>query len=104
MSLATAHLSARSSTVDASDYTPWLTLTQSLSASPSRQVDTPLIDAMIRWNQKLIGKEYITASGFIDGADAGECVLPSALGLTKTTLEYGNRSGDVAPPAKKAKA
>lgn len=67
-------------------------------------VDTPLIDAMIRWNQKLIGKEYITASGFIDGADAGECVLPSALGLTKTTLEYGNRSGDVAPPAKKAKA
>lgn len=65
-------------------------------------VKTPLIDAMIRWNQDLIGKEYITASGKIDGKDAGECVLPSALGLTKTTLEYGNRSGSV-PPAKKAK-
>ena len=23
-------------------------------------VETPLIDAMIRWNQALIGKEYIT--------------------------------------------
>ena len=45
-------------------------------------VETPLIDRMIRWNQKLIGKEYITASGKIDGADAGECVLPSAFGLT----------------------
>ena len=66
-------------------------------------VDTPLIDAMIRWNQGLIGKEYMTASGKIDGADAGECVLPSALGLTKTTLEYGNRSGSAEPPAKKAK-
>lgn len=68
-------------------------------------VDTPLIDAMIRWNQKLIGKEYMTSTGQIDGADAGECVLPSALGLTKTTLEYGNRSaGADAPPAKKQKA
>jgi len=62
-------------------------------------VETPLIDAMIRWNQKLIGKEYITASGHIDGTDAAECVLPSQLGLTKTTLEYGNRSGE-APPKK----
>jgi len=67
-------------------------------------VETPLIEAMIRWNQKLIGKEYITASGHIDGADAGECVLPSALGLTKTTLEYGNRQGSAEPPKKKAKA
>ena len=49
-------------------------------------VQTPLIDAMIRWNQTLIGKEYITASGKIDGAHAGECVLPSNLGLTKSTL------------------
>ena len=65
-------------------------------------VETPLIDAMIKWNQKLIGKEYITDSGFIDGRDAGECVLPSALGLTKATLEYGNRGGGE-PAAKKAK-
>lgn len=65
-------------------------------------VKTPLIDAMIRWNQKLIGKDYMTASGMIDGKDAGECVLPSALGLTASTLEYGNRGGDK-PPSKKAK-
>ena len=106
-------------------------------------VETPLIDAMIRWNQKLIDKEcaaalhaaphahatratavrppltlrrlspaprvasvcsrYITASGKIDGAHAGECVLPSQLGLTKTTLEYGNRQASSEPPTKKAK-
>mmetsp|Transcript_23415 Transcript_23415/g.40022 ORF Transcript_23415/g.40022 Transcript_23415/m.40022 type:complete len:403 (+) Transcript_23415:48-1256(+) len=54
-------------------------------------LETPLIDAMIRWNQGLIDKEYLTASGKIDGAHACECVLPSALGLTVDTLEYGNR-------------
>ena len=54
-------------------------------------LEVPLIDAMIRWNQALIGKEYLTASGKIDGADAGECVLPSTMGLTVSTLEYGNR-------------
>ena len=66
-------------------------------------VETPTIDAMIRWNQKLINKEYMTATGMIDGRDAGECVLPSKLGLTASTLEYGNRGGDDAPAAKKAK-
>ena len=65
-------------------------------------VDTPLIDAMIRWNQKLIGKEYMTSSGKIDGKDAGECILPSSFGLGKMDLEFGNRKGS-APPAKKAK-
>ena len=60
-------------------------------------VETPLIDAMIRWNQKLINKNYMTQSGHIDGAHARECVLPSALGLSKMTLEYGNRvSGSTA--------
>ena len=56
-------------------------------------VPTPTIDAMIRWNQKLIGKEYIVADGTISGANADECVLPSTLGLTPATLEYGNRRG-----------
>ena len=43
--------------------------------------------------------------GIGDGADAAECVLPSNLGLTSTTLEYGNRaSGSAEPPAKKKKA
>jgi len=54
-------------------------------------VPTPTIDAMIRWNQKLIGKEYLTESGAIDGADAAECVLPSRFKLTAQTLEFGNR-------------
>ena len=66
-------------------------------------VETPLIDAMIRWNQALIGKEYMTATGMIDGKDAGECVLPSALGLSKGTLEYGNRQNGDAPAQKKPK-
>jgi len=67
----------------------------------ARMIDvaTPTIDAMIRWNQKLIGKEYMTDTGMIDGRDASECVLPSRLGLTKTTLEYGNRGEE--PAAKK---
>jgi len=64
-------------------------------------VETPLIDAMIRWNQALIGKEYMTASGAIDGADAGECVLPSALGLTASTLEFGNRGEQATKKQKK---
>ena len=66
-------------------------------------VETPTIDAMILWNQKLIGKEYMTATGKIDGKDAGECILPSAFGLTATTLEYGNRKTDDEPPAKAQK-
>jgi len=56
-------------------------------------VSVPGIDAMIRWNQTLINKEYLTASGKIDGADAGECILPSRYGLTPETLMVGNRSG-----------
>mmetsp|Transcript_14345 Transcript_14345/g.34097 ORF Transcript_14345/g.34097 Transcript_14345/m.34097 type:complete len:162 (+) Transcript_14345:3-488(+) len=54
-------------------------------------LEVPLIDAMIRWNQKLIGKDYLTDSGRIDGKDACECVLPSAMGLTVDSLEFGNR-------------
>eukprot|EP00965_Chrysotila_dentata_P076677 2531203-Pleurochrysis_carterae.AAC.1 len=34
-------------------------------------VPTPTIDAMIEWNQKLIGKEYLTPDGKINGKDAG---------------------------------
>ena len=64
--------------------------------------------------QRLIADEYLepdgtaVAGGFhaivvaVDGADAGECVLPSAFGLTAATLEFGNRGG-ASPAAKKAK-
>jgi len=54
-------------------------------------VQTPLMDAIIRWNQGLINKEYLTDANKIDGRDAGECVLASQLGLTKTTLLRGCR-------------
>jgi len=65
-------------------------------------VETPTIDAMIRWNQKLIDKEYLDADGRISGRDAGECILPSSYGLTPKTLEYGNRDG-AASAAKRQK-
>jgi hypothetical protein len=55
-------------------------------------VETPLMDKIIIWNQGLIGKEYLNqATGKMDGAHANECILPSALGLTKTTLLRGCR-------------
>ena len=54
-------------------------------------VETPLMDKIIIWNQGLINKEYLTDSGKIDGRDAGECVLPSALGLNKESLLQGCR-------------
>jgi hypothetical protein len=55
-------------------------------------VDTPCMDAIILWNQKLINKEYLNeATGKMDGRDAGECVLASALGLSKDNLLRGCR-------------
>merc|ERR1719310_1902859 len=36
-------------------------------------IETPLIDAMIRWNQALVDKEYLTDDGKLNGRDAGEC-------------------------------
>jgi len=56
------------------------------------KIEVPLIDAMIRWNQKLIGKVYLADDGTVTGEHAVECILPSAFGLTPEMLEYGNRS------------
>ena len=45
---------------------------------------TPLIDAMILWNQGLIDKEFVTGEvgGVkVDGKDVDECVVPSRYGL-----------------------
>ena len=49
-------------------------------------VATPLIDAMILWNQKLIGKEYVKADMSMTGADIGECIVPSHMGYKVDTL------------------
>lgn len=54
-------------------------------------VKVPLVEAIIIWNQKLIGKEYLAEDGALTGSDLGECILPSRMGLTAETLEYGNR-------------
>jgi len=56
------------------------------------KVEVPLIDAMIRWNQKLIGKVYLADDGTVTGEHAGECILPSTFGLTPATLTHGNRA------------
>lgn len=53
-------------------------------------IKTPLIDAIIYWNQKLIDKEYLV-DGKLTGKDIGECVVPSNLGLDVKTLQAGNR-------------
>jgi hypothetical protein len=50
-------------------------------------MSTPMIDEIIMWNQKLIGKEYLNPlTGKIDGRHAGECILPSKMGLNLQTL------------------
>merc|ERR1712216_52666 len=44
-------------------------------------VDTPLLDAIILWNQKLIQKEFLAADGTLTGKDISECVVPSLMGI-----------------------
>lgn len=57
--------------------------------------DTPLMDAIILWNQKLIDKEFLVpnadGTGTISGKDAKECTLPSAYGLDVKSLLTGRR-------------
>lgn len=49
-------------------------------------VSTPLIDKMILWNQKLIGKDYMKDGGSLEGADINEAVVPSLYGLKLNDL------------------
>ena len=69
-------------------------------------VATPLMEAIIVWNQKLIGKEYLkeggaaSAEGHLEyGSDIGECVVPSLMGLDISTITKGMAE----QPAKKQK-
>ena len=48
-------------------------------------IETPLVDRIIYWNQRLINKEYLR-DGTLSGKDISECVMPSNLGLTKSNL------------------
>lgn len=49
-------------------------------------VATPLIDAMIMWNQKLINKEYMAADGSLTGTHIDEAIVPSRYGLSLNDL------------------
>ena len=69
-------------------------------------VATPLIDAIIIWNQKLIEKEYIKESdGSLTGRDIDECIVPSRMGIDLSTLSKGmeTKASTKPSPAKKAK-
>ena len=48
-------------------------------------VSTPLIDAMIIWNQNLIGKQYYKED-FTFGKDIEEAIVPSRMGYTLENL------------------
>jgi len=65
-------------------------------------VATPMIDAIILWNQKLIEKEYLTEAGTLDGANIDECIVPSRMGFDLDYLTSGGASAE--PAAKKMKA
>jgi len=54
-------------------------------------IEIPRTVEIILWNQKLVGKEYLVDGGKGWGKDAGDCLLPSKLGLTAETLEHGIR-------------
>ncbi|GMH55097.1 hypothetical protein TrRE_jg10217, partial [Triparma retinervis] len=49
------------------------------------EVDTPFMDELIIWNQKLIGKEYVKRGEDgkveVEGRDVGECVVPTRMGI-----------------------
>lgn len=49
-------------------------------------VATPLIDAMILWNQKLIGKEYVKEDMSLTGRDIDEAIVPSRMGYSLEQL------------------
>ena len=54
-------------------------------------IETPVMDEIIYWNQKLINKTYLVDNEFT-GIDVSEAILPSKFGLTKDTLDRGNRA------------
>lgn len=69
-------------------------------------VECPLVDAIILWNQKLIGKEYIGEDGKLSGKDCDECIIATNFGLTLDKLtdsEYVAANDGAPSPSKKAK-
>jgi hypothetical protein len=54
-------------------------------------LDTPVIDRIIRWNQRLNNKQYLKIDGTLTGKDIDECIIPSRLGVSLKTVAEGNR-------------
>lgn len=54
-------------------------------------METPVIDLIIRWNQRLNQKEYLAFDGTLTGKDIEECVIPSRMGITLDTINMGKR-------------
>lgn len=44
-------------------------------------IKVPVMDELIYWNQKMVGKEFLTKEGTLTGKDIAEGVLPSRYGL-----------------------
>jgi len=57
------------------------------------KMETPVIDRIIRWNQRLNNKEYLKPDGTLTGKNIDECVIPSRIGVTLKTIASGNRIG-----------
>jgi hypothetical protein len=43
-------------------------------------IATPTIDAIIYWNQRMLGKEYLVDNALV-GKDIGECIIPTKMGI-----------------------
>ena len=52
---------------------------------------TPVIDEIIRWNQRLNHKDYLSPDGKLNGKDIDECIIPSRMGVTLEALNKGFR-------------
>lgn len=63
---------------------------------------TPMLDALILWNQRLVNLEFMTPDGLLNGKDCDQAIIPSRMGLTLKTLT-GIPKFDDAPASKKRK-
>jgi hypothetical protein len=58
-------------------------------------VDVPVIDELIKWNQKMVSKEFMLDDGTLNGKDVSEGVLPSKYGgIAAAVAAALSKSGD----------
>ena len=51
----------------------------------SLKVNTPSLDAILEWNQRMIGKEYMV-DGKLTGKDCHDAIIPSQFGFSANEL------------------